>query len=46
METGGKEYHDVSLLLPPQPDVLVGHLLEDQGCGLLPHAEGPSHCLQ
>lgn len=46
METRGKEYHDVGLLLPPQPDVLIGHLLEDQGRGLLPHTEGPSHCLQ
>lgn len=46
MEARGKEYHDVSLLLPPQPNVLIGHLLEDQGCGLLPHAEGPAHRLQ
>lgn len=46
MEARGKEYHDVSLLLPPQPDVLVGHLLEDQGRGLLPHSEGPANRLQ
>lgn len=46
MEARGEEDHDVSLLLPPQPDVLVGHLLEDQGRRLLPHTEGPAHCLQ
>lgn len=45
MESRGKEHHDVSLLLPLLPDVLVGHLPENQWRGLLPHPESSSDSL-
>lgn len=45
MESRGKEHHDVSLLFPLLPDVLVGHLPENQRRGLLPHPESLSDSL-
>lgn len=45
MEARGKEYHDVSLRSPSQPNVVIGYFLEDQGRDLLPHLESPAHCL-
>lgn len=45
MEARGEEHHDVGLLLPLLPDVLVGHLPEGQRRGLLPHPESSADSL-